>query len=121
MISFKKLIKGFAYAAKGIVLMVRSEQNARIHLFAACMVIIAGFVFNLSKTEWLVVVLTIGLVLLAEGVNTAIERLCNVVSKDHHPEIGKVKDIAAGAVLIASIAAAAIGLMVFVPHIVELF
>lgn len=92
------------------------EHNAWIHCAAIIAVTIAGIRFEITRTEWLVILLCFAMVLAAEAFNTAIERLVNLVSPDYHPIAGDVKDIAAGAVLICAIFAALIGLIIFVPY-----
>ena len=82
-------------------------------------VIAAGILFGIAKTEWLIIILTIGFVLAAEGFNTAIEKLCDHVSPAYHNTIKKVKDFAAAAVLLAAISAAVIGFLIFIPYILE--
>lgn len=113
----KKRIKSFGYAFKGIASLIGKEHNAWIHCTAIVFVTIAGFHFGITPTEWCIVVLCFGLVLAAEGFNTAIERLVDLVSPDFHPIAGDVKDVAAGAVLICAIAAAIVGMIVFIPYL----
>lgn len=113
----KKRIKSFGYAFKGIASLIRKEHNAWIHCTAIVLVTIAGFHFDITSTEWCIVVLCFGLVLAAEGFNTTIERLVDLVSPDFHPIAGDVKDVAAGAVLICAIAAAIVGMIVFIPYL----
>lgn len=111
-----KRLKSFAYAWKGIGSFVRKEHNAWIHCSAIIAVTTAGVLFNITRTEWLIILLCFGIVLAAEAFNTAIERLVNLVSPDYHPIAGDVKDIAAGAVLICAITAAIIGAVIFIPY-----
>lgn len=111
-----KRLKSFAYAWKGIGSFVRKEHNAWIHCSAIIVVTTAGFLFNITRTEWLIIFLCFGIVLAAEAFNTAIERLVNLVSPGYHPIAGDVKDIAAGAVLICAITAAIIGGVIFIPY-----
>jgi len=117
----KKRLKSFSYAFAGIADLFKTQPNAQIHLVVATCVIIAGFFFQISTSEWCVLVLTMALVLSAEGFNTAIEYLTDLVSPDHHPLAGKTKDVAAGAVLISAIAAVIVGLMIFLPKVMVLF
>lgn len=100
--------------------MVKTQHNFWIHLTIAVLVIIAGFFFCISLTEWVLVVLAIGLVLSAETFNSAIEQLTDLISPDFHPRAGRVKDLAAGAVLLTAMAAALIGLLIFVPKIMAI-
>ena len=113
----EKRIKSFGYAFKGIASLIRKEHNAWIHCTAIVLVTLAGFHFGITPTEWCIVVLCFGLVLAAEGFNTAIERLVDLVSPDFHPIAGDVKDVAAGAVLICVIVSAIVGLIVFIPYL----
>lgn len=111
--------KRFQYAGNGLIVAVKTQQNLRIHLFAAGLLIMAGFIFNITITEWLVVVLVIGGVITAELINTAIEFLVDLVSPEYHPLAGKIKDIAAGAVLITALVALIAGLLIFLPYIIH--
>lgn len=117
----KKRIKSFNYAGRGVKFFVSREQNAWIHITVAAFTIFAGFFFGINRMEWIAVIFCIGLVLSAEGFNTAIEYLCNVVSPQWNEDIGRVKDVAAGSVLICAIAAGIIGLVIFIPYIIDFF
>lgn len=97
--------------------MIRTQHNAWIHLAAALLVIFAGFYFSISEIEWIAVTLAIGFVFSAEAFNTSIEWLVDKISPEYDPVAGKIKDVAAGAVLIAAIAAAVTGIIVFYPKI----
>lgn len=116
-----KFFKGFAYAFAGIAAAVRSERNMKFHLFATACVIAAGFGFRISAGEWIVCALCIGMVIGAEMLNTAIEKLADTVSAERTDNIRFVKDVAAGAVLVCALAAACAGLIIFVPKIIALF
>jgi diacylglycerol kinase (ATP) len=113
---FKKQLRSFSYAWQGILSCVGKEQNLSFHLIATVIVIIAGFVLGITRTEWTVIILCIGIVIAAELFNTAIEKLVDLVSPERHPIAGQVKDIAAGAVLVCAVAAAIIGLIIFIPY-----
>jgi diacylglycerol kinase (ATP) len=115
----KHLGKCFKFAWKGIHIFFAEEYNARIHSILAIMVILTGFYFNITKTEWIIVIICCGLVIAAEAINTAIERLVDLVSPDYHPLAGKIKDMAAGAVLICAIVSAIAGFIIFVPYIIS--
>lgn len=119
--SFKKQMKSFTFAWKGILTCAGHEQNITFHLLAAIAVIVAGFIFHITHIEWMVVMLCIGSVIAAELFNSAIERLVDLVSPERNKIAGEVKDIAAGAVLVTAIAAAIVGLIVFLPYILALF
>lgn len=113
---FRRLLS-FRYAARGIVSMIRSEPNARIHLFMTLLVLGAGVYFRIERSEWLAVALAIGGVFAAESLNTAFEALCDVASPRRNPQVERAKDVAAGAVLIAATAATSVGLLVFGPRV----
>ena len=115
---FRKRINSFKFAFQGVFELFRSQPNARIHLFAAVLVILAGFYFQINSTEWCLIVLAIFLVLAAEAFNTALEYLTDLVSPDYHPLAGKTKDVAAAGVLLTAIGAAIIGLLIFLPKII---
>ena len=106
-------LQSFRYAARGITAMIRSEPNARVHALAAALVILAGFAFEIERGEWLAIVLAIGGVFCAEGFNSAFEALCDVASPGRNLRVERAKDIAAGAVLLAALAALAVGVIVF--------
>ncbi|MBQ8008200.1 MAG: diacylglycerol kinase family protein [Bacteroidaceae bacterium] len=114
---FKKQMKSFTFAWKGIMTCAGHEQNITFHLIAAILVVAAGFFLGISHTEWMVVIICVGMVIAAELFNSAIERLVDLVSPDWNKIAGEVKDIAAGAVLVTAITAAIVGLIVFVPYL----
>jgi len=116
----KSRLQSFVHAFAGIGTLVRSEANARIHAAATIAVVVAGVVLGIERLEWLAVTLAIGLVWTAEALNTAFEAICDVVSPDHHPEVGRAKDVAAGAVLIASLCATVVAGLVFVRRLLLL-
>jgi diacylglycerol kinase (ATP) len=115
--SFRKRIASFRHAFNGIRLAISNEHNMRIHLFAALLAIGAGFYFQLTFGEWIVLVFAIGFVFAAELFNSAIESIADFISPGHHIDIGKIKDLAAGAVLVSAIAAIIAGILIFWPHI----
>ena len=113
----KKRILSFKYAFKGIWVVASSEVNFQIHLLAASAAVFLGFYLRNSAAEWLAVLLCFGLVMAAEALNSAIEKLVDLVSPGFNPAAGKIKDVAAGAVLITAIIAAIIGWIVFIPKL----
>lgn len=119
--SIKKRIRSFGYAFSGLKTLFREEHNAWIHAAATVLVIAAGFLLRLSETEWIAVTAAIGLVIAAEAFNSSIERLADVVQPERDARIKSVKDLAAGAVLACAIAAAVIGLIIFLPKLINLF
>ncbi|MDZ7385962.1 MAG: diacylglycerol kinase family protein [candidate division KSB1 bacterium] len=119
--SLRQRARSFRYAFRGLAILVREEHNARIHLVAAIGVIAAGVLFRLSRWEWVAVTLAIGLVFSFELLNSALERLADVVSPERSEAIGKIKDLSAAGVLMSALTALVIGLWVFVPKIVALW
>lgn len=118
--NFRKQIRSFGYAWHGIWCCIGKEQNLSFHLIATVLVIGAGCFFQITRTEWAIVLLCIGIVISAELFNTAIEKLVDLVSPQRHPVAGQVKDIAAGAVLVCAFAAMIVGLVIFLPYILGL-
>jgi diacylglycerol kinase len=112
-----RLIKSFTYAFKGLKSFFQTEHNGRIHLAITIVVLSAGFYFNLTRYEWALIALSIGMVFAAELFNSSFEILCDHIHPDNHPLIGKVKDMAAAAVLLVSLAAVCVGLLIFLPKI----
>ena len=112
--------KSLGYAISGIIQCIQKERNIKIHLVFMFLVIICGFLFQLSITEWLVCILLFGLVISLELVNTAIEAVVDLCTQEYHPLAKIAKDTAAGAVLISAIATVVIGLIIFVPKILSL-
>ena len=119
--SIAKRLKSFTYAFNGLKVLFQEEHNSRIHLFATICVIIAGVLLKLAVLEWVAVAFAVGLVFSGEIFNSAVEDLSDVVCPERDDRIKKVKDLAAAAVLVNAITAAAIGLLVFVPKIIQLF
>jgi diacylglycerol kinase len=113
----KKLINSFKYAFNGIYLAFKSEQNMKIHYTIMILVIIFGIIYRISYNEWLICLLCFGLVIASEMFNTSIEALADAVDLKKNKQIKKVKDIAAGGVLISALIAAIIGLLIFIPKI----
>ena len=116
--SIRERLKSFVYASNGIRILIRNEHNARIHLLATIVIITLGFLFSISVHEWIVIVLTIGIVISMEMINSAIEEICNFISPEKHESIKRIKDLAAGAVLVSAIIAFIIGVIIFVPKII---
>lgn len=105
----------FVHALRGLLMLVREQHNARIHLFAALLVVVLSLALELSLNEWITVTLLIGWVLCMEAFNSALEYLCDLVSREEHPLIAKAKDVAAAAVLLSALTAAVIALLIFLP------
>lgn len=117
----KGRIRSFRYAFRGAWLLIRTEHSIMVQLFVAFLVCIAGFLVNLSSIEWILQILAIAVVLVAEALNTAVEKLCDFVHPDHSEHIGMVKDISAGAVAFAALAAVLIGMIIYLPKLQVLF
>ena len=107
----------FRFAFAGLAAFVRSEHNAWIHLAAALAVIALGFTVQISSGEWISVIICMALVFTAEILNTAIEKIMDHLSPKRHPAVKLIKDMAAGAVLIAATAAVVIALIIFIPKL----
>ena len=110
-------LKSVVYAIKGAIKLIGTEHSIQTHVFIAIIVTIAGFYFEISKTEWLFQTLAIGLVLSIEGLNTAVEKTADFIHPDYHERIGFIKDIAAGAVLFAAFTAIIIAGIIYLPII----
>jgi diacylglycerol kinase len=116
--SLKERLSGFRYAFRGLRLLLGNEHNFRIHLFVLAVVIAAGILLKISGNEWIAVALAAGLVLGAEGFNTAIEYISDRVSPGDDPAVRNVKDASAAAVLITAVAAVIVGVIIFLPRII---
>jgi diacylglycerol kinase (ATP) len=116
----KKLIRSFGFAFKGVAYATSSQLNFRIHLGATVLAIIAGFALHISVDEWQWVALSITLVLVTEIFNTMIETLVDLVSPGYNEKAGHIKDMSAGAVVIAALFAIITGLIIFLPKLLLL-
>jgi diacylglycerol kinase (ATP) len=116
-ISISRQVKGFRYAFAGIEKFILNERNAIIHLAATIIVAMAALIFRVSLSEAIALTVAVGLVWITEMFNTCIEKAMDFISMEEHPEIRFIKDMAAGAVLIASATALIIGLIIFIPKI----
>ncbi len=118
--SSKKRAKSFVYAFNGIKILFTTQHNVWIHTVIAILVIIAGFLLKINTIEWCFIIFAIGIVFMTEIINTSIEYFVDFVSPEHNEKAGKIKDLAAGAALIAAITSASIGLIVFVSKVAKL-
>ncbi|MEZ5015654.1 MAG: diacylglycerol kinase family protein [Flavipsychrobacter sp.] len=110
----KARIQSFSYAIRGVIALIRQEPNARIHTIATIVVIIAGFINQLSTHEWIAIAFAIGIVWIAEALNTTVEMLCDLYTNGaYNTKVKVIKDIAAAAVLISSLTSITIGLLIF--------
>ncbi|HZI25318.1 MAG TPA: diacylglycerol kinase family protein [Chryseolinea sp.] len=113
----KKHLESYKYAMRGILLAFQVERNMSYHLVATCAVLLVNFILKISHTEWLITLMLIGMVWTAEIFNTAIEKLADRVTQERDPIIGQVKDLAAGGVLVISVAAVICALIIYCPYI----
>ena len=120
MINGRKVLRSFRFAGQGVVDLFRYENNARVHLLIAGMVIGVGLWLRLNRVEWAIILTQIGLVWAAEAMNTALEKLCDFVSPGLHPQIKAIKDLSSGAVLILAIMAIVVGVLVLGGRALEL-
>lgn len=117
----KKFINSFSYPIKGLRYAYKNEQNLAVDVGVALLVVIFGFLFKINKYEWAILVLTIGLVISCELINTAIEAVVDLVTEEYHPLAKVAKDTSAAAVLVFAVVAIVVGLIIFVPKIIGLF
>ncbi len=108
-------LKSVYYAFNGAIKLITTEHSIMVQFSIAIVMVIAGFYFNITKTEWLFQMLAIGLVMSVEGLNTAVEKVADFIHPDYHERIGFIKDISAGAVVFAALTAVVIGLIIYVP------
>lgn len=114
--SLQRRIRSFDFAFRGIADFVKGEHNAWLHLAATIAVVISGFFTGISSSEWVAIVFAIGLVWVSEMFNTCLEKLIDFLSPGQDKRIKFIKDVAAGAVLVAALVALGIGLIVFIPY-----
>lgn len=115
---FTGRLKSMVFAFKGAVKLITTEHSVMVQSSLAVAMIIAGFYFDITKTEWMFQIFAFGLVLSIEGLNTAVEKIADFIHPDYHERIGFIKDIAAGAVFFAAMTAIAIGLFIYLPRLV---
>ena len=117
----RKLIEfsSFKYALSGITRAFKSERNFRLIILCAFLVTVFGFCFDISKSEWLILLLCCSGVIVSEMINTAIETIVDIVSPEYHESAKKIKDISAGAVLLASFFSVIIGTIIFLPYLIK--
>ena len=110
----------FVHAFRGLYIFLKTTRNAKIHIFLGILAIILGCYLNISYTEWISLVLVIGLVFISEAFNTAIEIDIDLTSPEYHPYARDTKDVAAGAVLIGAVIALIVGFLIFVPKMLNM-
>jgi diacylglycerol kinase (ATP) len=112
---FTGRLKSVTYAFKGALKLISTEHSVMVQFSIGILLTIAGFYFDITKTEWLFQTLAIGLVLSTEGLNTALEKIADFIHPNYNEKIGFIKDIAAGAVFFAALTAITIGLIIYIP------
>ncbi|SFT85666.1 undecaprenol kinase/diacylglycerol kinase (ATP) [Lishizhenia tianjinensis] len=111
---------GFKYGFRGIRKMLSTEKNFKIHLFLFLLLVVASLAFNITRLEWCMVLLCSALVFSLEMLNSALEKICDKIEPNQNAEIAWIKDVAAGAVLVAAIFSLVIAALIFIPYILEL-
>ncbi|GAA3508460.1 diacylglycerol kinase family protein [Aquimarina addita] len=111
-------LRGCGYATKGAILLLRTEPSIQVQAIIGIIMIILGFCFEITNTEWMLQIFAMGLVMSLEGLNTGIEAIADFVHPDFHHKIGFIKDVAAGAVFIAAITAVIIGCFIYIPYLI---
>lgn len=109
------------HALDGIIYTFKTQPNFKIHTIFAVLALAASTYFQISAAEWAVVIFVIGLVLVAEMINTSIESVVDLATEQFHEKAKVAKDVSAGMVLVTAIMAVLVGIMVFVPHILTKF
>ena len=115
---FKGRLRSLKFAIKGAWLLITTEHSIMVQVFIGISVSILGWILDISSLEWILQIFAIGMVLVAESLNSAIEKLCDFIHPDFHKKIGFIKDISAGGVAFAAISAILIGLIIYLPKIV---
>ncbi|HSX01209.1 MAG TPA: diacylglycerol kinase family protein [Candidatus Saccharimonas sp.] len=116
-----RLVFSFRNALRGVLYVFENENNARIHLLFAIFAFVLGLVLQISGPELAAIFFAVVVVFVAEITNTAVEKTLDLVEPNHHPQVKLIKDMAAGGVLVAAVAALIIGVVIFTPHIVNLW
>ena len=112
-----KRLKSIGYAFNGALLLLKTEASIQVQFVIAILVTLLGFYYDLSTTEWILQCLAIGLVMSIEGLNSALEAIADFVHPEKNTKIGRLKDMAAGAVFIAAIIAIIIGFIIYYPKV----
>lgn len=117
---FSGRFKSVGFAFKGATKLISTEHSVMVQSCLLVVMVVAGFYFEISKTDWMFQIFAFGLVLSVEGLNTAVEKIADFIHPEFHKRIGFIKDIAAGAVFFAALTAIAIGCLIYIPIIFEL-
>lgn len=121
MIKIKKLLQSFGYAFEGLEHAYKYDQNLRIHFFIATLVVIASIVFQVNPFEMGILGVMILLVMVTEMINTAIERMVDLITKEHREDAKIAKDVSAGMVFLTASGSLVVGFLIFLPHVLKLF
>jgi diacylglycerol kinase len=116
-----RLFKSFTYAFRGLFKIFREEQNLQVQSISAIIIIALGFIFQIKPLEWCAILICIALVILMETINSAVERMADLLKPRIHSYVKEMKDIMAAAVMIAALLAIAVGLIIFVPYFFKFF
>lgn len=117
MIKIKRLLKSFNYACRGFLKIFKEEQNLKVHVIAGLLAVFSGLYFKISRIEFALLAIVIGLVILMEIANSAVERIADILKPRLHVYVKEIKDISAAAVLVSSLLAVIAGILIFWPHI----
>ena len=115
----KGRLQSFKYAFRGLFLLLKTEHSIMAQTFVFSLIIILGFTVGISNQDWINQTIAMGLVMAIEGMNTAVEKLADFVHKEHHPKIGFIKDISAGAVTFAALTFIIIFVITYLPYIIN--
>lgn len=118
--SLKERFRSFQYAFSGIRFLIKNEHNSRIHLLLGIIAIISGLIFNITRFEWILLIIVIGVVFISELFNSALEVLADFVNPEWNEKIRQVKDLSAAAVLFAAACSVLVGALMFIPYILDL-
>ena len=119
--SLKSRLGSFRFAFRGLWSLLKNEHNSRIHIIAAIFAIITGIILKIDTFEWALLTILIGIVFLAELLNSSLEALADFVKPEHNEQIRKVKDFSAAAVLVSALISIIAGGLIFIPRILNLF
>ncbi|MBN2683021.1 MAG: diacylglycerol kinase family protein [Bacteroidales bacterium] len=112
-------LRSFENALRGIKISIITQRNVRFHFISLIIVVILAIFFEISTEKWLAIILSCGLVIGLEIINSSIEELVDYISQERNKQAGRIKDLAAGSVLIAAITAAIIGIVIFIPEFLK--
>lgn len=121
MINLKLLLKSFTYAFEGVIHALKSDQNLRIHFVIAVVVIVVSLYFHVTPFEMGILGVMILLVIITEMINTAIEKMVDLITKEHHAEAKVAKDVSSGMVFVAAVGSIVVGILIFTPYVLKLF